>query len=177
MRLTRKILPGVLALLAAVPVAAIAQDVPVAPAKPGHETTDVDTNIVFDKTDGVLRYRSPFDAPTSVKLTAIVRKAKDSITKFDDTIPAIRTLVSKGAAAPQHSMARAKALAAIKQLNMMHQPAIKASAEIKVARVELVASKQYFNNTVLSGMEKFIADVNAEFDDEMKMLSSKLQQS
>ena len=37
---------------------------------------DVDTNVVFDKTDGVLKYRSPFDAETSIKLSAIVTRPR-----------------------------------------------------------------------------------------------------
>ena len=138
---------------------------------------NVDTNVVFDKTDGVLKYRSPFDAETSVKLSAIVRKAKNSIDSFDDKIGAIRATVQAGALAPPQSKNWMRAQAALKELEAMHQPVIKAKAEMVVARDKLVKSRKYYNNIVLSGMEEFIRRVDNEFNDETKTLTSKLQHS
>ena len=136
---------------------------------------DLDTNVVFDKTDGVLSYRSPFDAPTSVKLSAIVRQAKNSIDTFDDKIATIRATVQAGVGAAPQSESWIKAQSALKELETLHQPVIKAKSEMAVARTELVASKKYFNNIVLSGMEEFIHRVDVEFDDEVKTLSTKLK--
>lgn len=138
----------------------------------GGETVDLDTNIVFDKTDGVLKYRSPFDPQTTLKLNAIVIKAKDSITKFDDEIGPIRAAV--GAAASGDAAAKAKAAQGLERLEELHAPVVTAKAEMEVARKELVTSKRYFNNIVLSGMEEFIRRVDSEFNDEIKTLGSQV---
>lgn len=137
------------------------------------QTVDLDTNIVFDKTDGVLKYRSPFDGPTTLKLNAIVVQAQDSITKFDDEIEGIRGSV--GAAAAGQIDARTKAQAGLERLEALHATVVKAKAEMAVARKELVASKRYYNNIVLSGMEEFINRVDDEFNDEIKELNGKLK--
>ncbi len=136
-------------------------------------TVDLDTNIVFDKTDGVLKYRSPFDPETTLKLNAIVIQAKDSITKFDDEVEPIRATVDTVAAGKSH--ARKKALQGLARLESLHAPVMKAKAEMVVARTELVASKRYFNNIVLSGMEEFINRVDDEFTSEIKGLSGKIK--
>ena len=138
-------------------------------------TVDLDTNVVFDKTDGVLKYRSPFDAETTLKLNAIVIQAKTSITEFDDEIAPIRASVD--AAAAGQNEARAKALAGLARLETLRAPVVKAKADMVVARTELVASKLYFNNIVLSGMEDFINRVDGEFGDEIKAMKTKLKVS
>jgi hypothetical protein len=137
------------------------------------QTVDLDTNIVFDKTDGVLKYRSPFDPETTLKLNAIVIKAKDSITKFDDEVEGIRASV--GAATAGQIEARAKAQAGLERLETLHAPVVKAKAEMAIARKELVASKRYYNNIVLSGMEEFINRVDNELTEEINGVSSKLK--
>ncbi len=173
---TYALLVAVLALSAAcsgaVDTAAIAK--PSASGETG-QTVDLDTNIVFDKTDGVLKYRSPFDPETTLKLNAIVIQAKNSITKFDDEVEAIRA--SAGAASAGQAEARAKAQAGLARLEELHAPVVKAKAEMAVARKELVASKRYYNNIVLSGMEEFIVRVDRELNEEIKSVSDKLKTS
>ncbi|MEK6638877.1 MAG: hypothetical protein AABY88_12430 [Pseudomonadota bacterium] len=137
------------------------------------QTVDLDTNIVFDKTDGVLKYRSPFDPATTIKLNAIVVQAKDSITKFDNEVAGIRASV--GAAAAGQADPRMKAQAGLERLESLHAPVVKAKAEMAVARKELIASKRYFNNIVLSGMEEFINRVDEELNEEIKNVSGKLK--
>jgi hypothetical protein len=168
---TFALLVSVFALSAAcsggVDTAAIAK--PAAAGETG-QTVDLDTNVVFDKTDGVIKYRSPFDPETTLKLNAIVIQAKDSITKFDDEVEGIRASV--GAAQAGQIDARAKAQAGLERLESLHAPVVKAKAEMAVARKELVASKRYYNNIVLSGMEEFINRVDSELNDEIKALSA-----
>ena len=152
-----------------VDTAAIAK--PTGAESAANQTVDLDTNIVFDKTDGVLKYRSPFDGETTLKLNKIVFAAENSIIKFDDEIDGIRASVAAGAAG--QSDARIKAEAGMARLKELHDPVIKAKIDMVAARKELVGSKRYFNNIVLSGMVEFINRVDDEFNDEIKLLNEK----
>jgi hypothetical protein len=132
-------------------------------------------DTVLQVANGVTTYKSPFDAATSVKLSAIVAKAKYSIDTFDKHIPGIRKAVDLSAAAPRQVALRRQALAAILEVKKMHRPVQTATVEMASAKSELIASGRYYNPNVLSGMIGFIADVDTEEQGEIAALSAKLK--
>jgi hypothetical protein len=133
-----------------------------------------ENSTVLIKTNGVFTYKSPFDAPTSVKLTAIVARARDSIATFDKIRDDTYQLVNMAVGKSKRSKQMAAATAAIEKVRQLQPPVTLAKAEMVVAKAELIASKRYYSETVLSGMELFIATVDSELADEVAGLTAKL---
>lgn len=127
-----------------------------------------DPMSALDK-DGSLK--SPFPADVALRLNDTMRRTKALIDDFDKQVPAIRKAVenAKGKAADSPEMVAANE--AVSKLKAMHAISKKSLAELDKEGAGLKAMKQYYSETVFSGMALFATKVEKELDDEIKALS------
>jgi hypothetical protein len=117
--------------------------------------------------------KSPFPQETALRLNEIMRRTKAVIDDFDKQIPEIRKALenAKGKAANSPEMVAADE--AIAKLNAMHAISKNSLAELDKEGTALKASRQYYSETIFSGMALFATKVEKELDDEIKLLSGK----
>jgi hypothetical protein len=129
-----------------------------------------DPMSALDK-DGSLK--SPFPQETALRLNEIMRRTKAVIDDFDKQVPGIRKAVesAKGKAANSPEMVAAGE--AISKLNAMHAISKNSLAELDKEGTALKATKQYYSETIFSGMALFATKVEKELADEIKSLSGK----
>jgi cobalamin biosynthesis protein CobT len=128
-----------------------------------------DPMSALDK-DGSLK--SPFSQEVALRLNEIMRRTKAVIDDFDKQVPQIRQAVenAKGKAVGSPEMAAADE--AISKLNAMHMISKNSLAELDKEGAALKATKQYYSETIFSGMAMFATKVEKELADEINLLSA-----
>lgn len=128
-----------------------------------------DPMSALDK-DGSLK--SPFPQDVALRLNEIMRRTKAVIDDFDKQVPQIRKAVenAKGKAVGSPEMVAADE--AISKLNAMHMISKNSLAELDKEGAALKATKQYYSETIFSGMALFATKVEKELADEIKLSSA-----
>lgn len=114
--------------------------------------------------------RSPFEGDRVVGLNAIVRRSLEISREFDKAAPAIRAAVDAAAAGGD----RAPAETGIKTISDLYDGAKSALDDMAKAEQDLKASGEFYDDSIFYGMQKFVADVEAEIGEEKTALNAKL---
>ncbi len=121
---------------------------------------------------GIGQLSSPFTTATVLKLNAIVARSKAVIDRFDASIPAIRKSVAAGSAADATPDVKSRAKASLAELDALSASASADLADMKAAERQVRSSGEKYNDTILSAMVRFVADVDDELRTECHELSA-----
>lgn len=114
--------------------------------------------------------RSPFVGDRVVKLNAIVRRSLEISHEFDTVAAGVRAAVATAASGGD----RAAAEAGVKTVSDLHDRAKLALDDMSAAEADLKASGEYYDDAILYGMTKFVADIEAELREEKAALQARL---
>ncbi len=115
-------------------------------------------------------YRPAFDQATTLKLNAIIRRAKDAIDAFDARLAKPVAALEAGERLPAGAPSRA---AIVADLAERHKAAASAQAEIVAQQPVLDATGRYYSKLVFAGMVKFTREVEAELREHLDKLAAK----
>jgi hypothetical protein len=115
-----------------------------------------------------------FTEVTVIKLNAIVRRSLDTANEFTGSVRAIRASVDAATTESASDEDAAEARGNLRQIGRWHEEARAAQADMTAAAEELRASDEIYNEEILTGMIKYVDDVERMLRQEQQNLSYKL---
>lgn len=116
-----------------------------------------------------------FERETLLRLNAIMRRAKDTVDKYDQIRSGIEKLVADAEAAPGDTAKLAKARKGVEEVRALQAEAIAARKDLSEEGQKLVDSKQWYDQVVFSGMATFATRVESEFAEDLKKMDAALK--
>jgi hypothetical protein len=115
-----------------------------------------------------------FSPETVTKLNEIVRRSQQAATTYAGSIKGVRAAVAAAAASRSDETLRTEAEMRLAELSEINDAARRAAKDMNAAVTALKTSGEAYNEIILSGMMKYVADVDAATSSELRALRNEL---
>ena len=120
--------------------------------------------------------KPPFTAETVTKLNAIVRRSVDTASEYTRSIRLIREAIESVASGSTTPELREEAMAGLAKVQAWHAQALSAQEDMNAATAVLRESGESYSEELLTGMIKYVDDVEADIAAEFTRLSMLMAQ-